>query len=50
MKYLGIPISDGRLKPSTFEHIVGKMKKDWTHGKVNTCCNTPGSTNTPECY
>jgi hypothetical protein len=37
MKYLGIPISDGRLKPSMFENIVGKMEKGWTHGKVNTC-------------
>jgi hypothetical protein len=27
MKYLCIPISDGRLKPSTFDHIVGKMGK-----------------------
>jgi hypothetical protein len=27
MKYLGIPISYGRLKPSVFEHIVGKMEK-----------------------
>jgi hypothetical protein len=27
MKYLGIPISDGRLKPSAFDHIVGKMEK-----------------------
>jgi hypothetical protein len=27
MKYLGIPISDGRLKPSVFDHIVGKMEK-----------------------
>jgi hypothetical protein len=27
MKYLGIPISDGRLQPSAFDHIVGNMEK-----------------------
>jgi hypothetical protein len=37
MKYLGISISDGRLKPSVFDHFVGKIEKSWTHGKVNTC-------------
>jgi hypothetical protein len=27
LKYLSIPISIGRLKPSAFGHIVGKMEK-----------------------
>lgn len=38
MKYLGIPISDCRLKSIDFGHILEKLKKKWTLGKEKNIC------------